>query len=65
MIYQIPETGQIWKHKESGSEYVIKTVTNLHATKPGWDRQVVYFDDLSHDWSRPLIEFVDKFERVS
>lgn len=49
--------------KDSGGVYVLRLLTNLRATKPGWDVQAVYHpvDKPLEIWSRPIEYFVERF----
>lgn len=56
--------GSEWMHKQSGKLYKIVCVTNLMATKPGFQPQVVYEDEEFTIWSRPLSEWEAKFKYI-
>lgn len=62
----LPKPGSGWIHKEKKSEYEVITVTNVNATKPGWDVTVVYEDiHTGEEWSRPLSIWLEKYEKKS
>lgn len=56
--------GSEWVHKSSGNLYKIVCVTNLMATKPDFQPQVVYEDEELIIWSRPLCEWESKFKYI-
>lgn len=56
--------GSEWMHKSSGKLYKIVCVTNLTATKPEFQPQVVYEDEEFSIWSRPLSEWESKFKYI-
>lgn len=51
-------------HKEKKTKYMLKYITNLEATKPGWICQAVYIDEIGNIWSRPYDEFKEKYEEL-
>lgn len=51
-------------HIKTGDVYEVLHITNLHAEKDGWDITVVYRGSDGKVWSRPIIEFTNKFRRV-
>lgn len=56
--------GRQYRHTANGDVYHLKIITNLSVTKPGWDCQVVYHPagDVHNLYSRPIAEFLEKFE---
>ncbi len=53
-----------WTHKKSGNDYMVLLLSNMQATREGWERTVSYQDQQGIVWSRPLTEWVDKYEEV-
>lgn len=49
--------------KDSGGTYVLHLLTNLRATKPGWDVQAVYHPEGKplEIWSKPIEYFIERF----
>ncbi|AGX01833.1 hypothetical protein CF95_gp111 [Erwinia phage PhiEaH1] len=49
--------------KDTGGTYVLHLLTNLRATKPGWDVQVVYHPEGKplEIWSKPIEYFIERF----
>lgn len=56
--------GRNWTHLKTGNTYEVITVSNLNSTKPDFVPTVVYRDNEGAIWSRPVCEFVEKFEPV-
>lgn len=54
--------GSEWMHKSSGKLYKIVCVTNLMASNPDFQPQVVYEDEDFSIWSRTLSEWESKFK---
>lgn len=50
---------RVYKH-HSGTEYHPICITNKSATKPGWEKNVVYTDENKIIYSRPESEFLKK-----
>lgn len=57
----IPKEGSVWEHNRTGELYKVLAVSNLRATKSGWDPTVVYMDGNRTIWSRPLDEWLNKY----
>lgn len=51
-------------HKKTGNEYWLLVVTNEHAVKASMPPTAVYYDSQNRNWSRPLEEFNQKFEKA-
>ena len=49
--------------KDSGGVYVLHLLTNLRATKPGWNVEAVYHPEGKplEIWSRPIEYFIERF----
>lgn len=62
--YQLSlQATQTFRHIEKGTLYTLMTVTNLTATDSKFAPAVVYKDNKTFEiWSRPLEEFLNKFE---
>lgn len=58
---EVPRSGTFWTHEKSGRRYYVHFVTNLRATKPEYVAQIVYEDECSGVWSRPLTEWYASF----
>lgn len=58
-----PQTGEIWRHKENGNEYLIILIANKASAK--WeDRAVFVSRETGEPYDRPLSEFMEKFEHI-
>lgn len=53
--------------KDSGGIYVLHLLTNLRATKPGWDVEAVYHPEGKplEIWSKPIDYFLSRFTLLS
>lgn len=49
-------------HKESGEMYVLIGITNRAATREGWPVTACYVDRDGNLWSRPMSEFIERFD---
>jgi hypothetical protein len=56
------KAGIEWLHKSTGNLYEVITVSNLNSTKPDFVPTVVYRGRDGAVWSRPVSEFIEKFE---
>lgn len=58
--------GRQYRHIANGDVYYLQVLTNLSATKVDWLVQVVYYPigDARNVYSRPITEFLEKFEPV-
>jgi len=54
--------GVEWLHKSTGNLYEVITVANLNSTKPDFVATVVYRGRDGAVWSRPVSEFIEKFQ---
>ena len=55
------EINRVYQHK-SGKLYTLIAISNLEATKEGWEKQAVYVDKDNVVWTRPLKEFEEKMQ---
>lgn len=51
-----------WIHKRTRNKYYLLYIANSHATDPRFVETAVYEDMQGRVWSRPMVEFLDKFE---
>lgn len=51
-----------WLHKKTGNLYEVITVSNLNSTQPDFVPTVVYRGRDGAIWSRPVSEFIEKFQ---
>lgn len=58
------KAGRTWTHTKTGNGYEVITVSNLNSTKSDFVPTVVYRDEDGAVWSRPVSEFLEKFEPV-
>lgn len=60
-----PAPGTTWRHPKTSETYVIHSIRNTLATKPGWAVTVAY-DRLSDgsQWARPLSEWPGELEEM-
>lgn len=56
------KAGIEWLHKSTGNLYEVVTVANLNSTKPDFVATVVYRGRDGAVWSRPVSEFIEKFQ---
>lgn len=56
-----PSAYSWWVHKKTGNRYTVLHLTNTQARKDGWPVMVVYIDEYKDIWSRPVEEFLEKF----
>lgn len=63
-VVRIPEAGERYKHY-NGNEYEIVIVTNLDSQRPEYPPTVVYKGDNGKVWSKTLVDFNAKMERVN
>jgi hypothetical protein len=59
------EKQSTWIHEKKGNLYTVIVISNLIATKESWVATVVYEDVNGDVWSRPLSEWLDKYNQVS
>lgn len=59
---KIPQRWTQYKHKDSGKVYMVEMVTNIASSNDNFPVTVVYQGVTGEFWSRPLTEFVEKFE---
>lgn len=58
-----PQTGEIWRHKENGDEYLFILIANRQSEK--WEDRAVFSDcETGEPYDRPLSEFMEKFEKT-
>lgn len=55
------EINRVYQHR-SGKLYTLIAVSNLGATRDGWEQQAVYVDENNVVWTRPLKEFEEKMQ---
>lgn len=61
----MPKPNDIWRHLESNITYMVIMLSNTGSTKPeAFPVTVVYVTDEGSIWSRPLDQFMEKFELV-
>lgn len=60
-IFMNLKINRVYQHK-SGSLYTLLAVSNLKATKDGWEQQAVYIDKDNVVWTRPAKEFEKKMQ---
>lgn len=59
------EIGEYYLHVKSGRVYRLMWITNGEAKdNESFKETAVYSDDSGNKWSRPLVEFLQKFEAV-
>lgn len=54
---------KVFKH-QSGNLYVLIGISNLKAIKNGYNQEAFYIDQKMQTWSRPIKEFMEKFEET-
>lgn len=61
----MPKLHDVWKHLESGITYMVVMLSNTESNKPEtFPVTVVYSTNEGSVWSRPLDQFMEKFELV-
>ena len=56
--------GEKYVHKKTGNKYTVLIVSNDTTTRDGFPEMVTYMSEGGLVYSRPMSEFVEKFEPV-
>ena len=61
-----PKQGEIWIHKQKQQRYFAVSVSNLNSENPKFIPTVTYYHRFERGelLSRPLTEFLEKFEKM-